>query len=201
MMLNQLLLDDLWGGEKSICCFVFFGQCFWVLDEKYNFSLDAEKDYRAYLNKGHITQEQYELACKEFRGGVLKLAADNFSQYIGDEKRHLLTRDNLAELFCWGGLGDNTQYDRLEAHYLTGIELDLDDVRFVNALASRLPKFYVNFDRKIYMHMDFGRFHEELAYSDWMAKCADFGFLIPDKEKYWVLGGKDYWKFKFFQSF
>ncbi len=47
----QLLADDLWGGEKNICFFVHSGACFWVVDDKFNFSLDAEKDYRAYLDK------------------------------------------------------------------------------------------------------------------------------------------------------
>ena len=55
MNLNKEVLDGLWSGEKSICFFVSGAKCYWVLDYKYNFSLDAEKDYRAYLDKGHIT--------------------------------------------------------------------------------------------------------------------------------------------------
>ncbi len=43
--------------------------------------------------------------------------------------------------------------------------------------------FYVNFDRKIYMHMDCNQAHEELAYSDWLAKCSDFCHLVPDRER------------------
>ena len=58
MNLNKEVLDGLWSGEKSICFFVSGAKCYWVLDYKYNFSLDAEKDYRAYLDKGHITQAQ-----------------------------------------------------------------------------------------------------------------------------------------------
>ena len=36
------MLDGLWSGEKSICFFVSGAKCYWVLDYKYNFSLDAE---------------------------------------------------------------------------------------------------------------------------------------------------------------
>jgi len=28
----QLLVEDLWSGEKSICFFVHSGECFWVVD-------------------------------------------------------------------------------------------------------------------------------------------------------------------------
>ena len=56
---------------------------------------------------------------------------------------------------------------------------------------------YINFDREIYMHMDFGRLHEELSYPDWISQCADFSFLIPDKERYWSVGGNDFWKLKY----
>lgn len=68
MIFNELLSEELWNGEKGVCFLVCKGVCYWVLDYKYNFSLDAEKDYSAYLKRGHITQEQYEQACKEFRG-------------------------------------------------------------------------------------------------------------------------------------
>ncbi|MFO6069960.1 hypothetical protein ACLBT0_33505, partial [Pseudomonas aeruginosa] len=56
------------------------------------------------------------------------------------------------------------------------------------------------FDPKIYRNMYCNRAHEELAYSDWLAKCSDFCHLVPDRERYWVLEGMDYWKYRFLQS-
>lgn len=200
MILRQPLFNELWDGEKSICFFVHLGRCFWVLDSKYNFCLDAEKDYRAYLDKGHITKEQYILACREFRGGVLKLTADNFPQYINGEGRQVLSQESLKDILVWGLDVDGSLHERVESYYLSGVELNVNDFRDANAIASRLPMFYVNFDRKIYMHMDYGRVHEDLAYPDWFARCADFGFLIPDRERYWVLEFKDYWKYRFLQT-
>lgn len=99
--LNKEVLDDLWSGEKSICFFVSGAKCYWVLDYKYNFSLDAEKDYRAYLDKGHITQAQYEEACRVFRGGILKLTADNFSQYLNSVSEGVLTGEDLSKILSW----------------------------------------------------------------------------------------------------
>lgn len=198
MIFNQALLDDLLSGEKSVCLFVFLKRCFWVVDERYNFCLDAEKDYRAYLDKGHITQEQFVLACKEFRGGVLKLTADNFPQYLKFIADRVFSSEALASLI----VGDDSSevvelLEKVEMYYLSGEKLSVSDFKAASALSARLPKFYINFDRKIYMHMDFGRFHEELSYPDWVSQCADFNFLVPDKEKYWLLGGNDYWKLRF----
>lgn len=82
MKLSQAVFDDLWNGERSVCFFVHSGKCYWVIDEKYNFSLDAEKDYRAYLEDGDITLEQYEQSWKIFRGGIIKMTAENFPQYL-----------------------------------------------------------------------------------------------------------------------
>ncbi|QWA30095.1 hypothetical protein [Pseudomonas sp. RC3H12] len=197
MKLSQALFGELWDGEKSICIFVHLGRCFWVVDYKYNFCLDAEKDYRAYLDKGYITKEQYFLACNEFRGGLLKLTSDNFLQYIGGDGREILSQENLKSILMMGLDLEGDLYEKIEQYYLSGAELNVNYFKAANAVASRLPMFYVNFDREIYLHMDNGRAHEDSAYPGWFAKCADFGYLIPDREKYWVLEFKDYWKFRF----
>lgn len=201
MIFNKAIFEDLWSGEKSICFFVHKAKCYWVLDHKYNFSLDAEKDYLGYLNKGHITQGQYAQACKEFRGGLLKLKSENFLQYLSCVGEGVLVREDFEGVFDMDGdCNAGKLLSRIENYYLSGVELNVDEFSFAGRLASRLPMFYVNFDRKIYMHMDFGRSHEDLAYPDWFSKCSDFNFLIPDVERYWVRCG-DYWKFRFVQGF
>lgn len=77
------------------------------MDERYNFSLDAEKDYRAYLENGHISQDQFVLACKEFRWGVLKLTADNFSHYLYSSKDYFFSLEDFEELIV-GGKADKS---------------------------------------------------------------------------------------------
>ncbi|AKK01313.1 hypothetical protein PHLH5_14080 [Pseudomonas sp. Cab53] len=193
MTVSQSVLDDLWRGEKSICFFVHAGKCYWVVDEKYNFSLDAEKDYRAYLDSGEITQEQYEQSCKSFRGGILKMTAENFPQYLGDSSGKILSPSDLNDFIG----ADFEVFEKVEYYFLTGEGLTQDLFKRANMIHSRFPRFYINFDRKIFMHMDDARVHEGLAYPDWIAECFDFSFLIPASERYWVVAGNDYWKLRF----
>ncbi|UVL84686.1 hypothetical protein LOY35_03605 [Pseudomonas sp. B21-028] len=104
MNFDQKLLEDLRDGEKSICFFVNEGVCYWVLDYKYNFSLDAEKNYLGYLDKGYITPEQYAQSCEQFRGGVLKLTSDNFLQYVSGVSDGVLASDDLQRILDVGGV-------------------------------------------------------------------------------------------------
>ncbi|MFR0718319.1 hypothetical protein ACLUS7_25070 [Enterobacterales bacterium BD_CKDN230030183-1A_HGKHYDSX7] len=193
----ESVVDELWNGEKAICFFVHSGVCYWVLDDKFNFSLDAEKDYNAYLSKGYITQEQYDLACVSFRGGILKLTNENFLRYLNADERWVLSRQDLKDMFVCGGGVDRSFHESIENYYISGTRLSENIFRVANAVASRLPMFYVNFDRRIYMHLDLNQAHEDLVYSDWLARCSDFCHLVPDKERYWVLEGADCWKYRF----
>jgi hypothetical protein len=193
MTVSKSVLEDLWGGEKSVCFFVHSRKCYWVVDEKYNFTLDAEKDYRAYLEDGDITQEQYERSCKNFRGGILKMTSENFLQYLDYSREKILSSSDLKNFIG----ADHEVFEKIEHYFLTGEGLTPDLFKRVNVIHSRLPRFYINFDRKIFMHMDDVRAHESLAYPDWAAQCFDFSFLIPARERYWVVAGNDYWKLRF----
>lgn len=193
MTMSQAVFDDLWSGDKSVCFFVHSGKCYWVVDEKYNFSLDAEKDYRAYLEDGCITQEQYEQSCKNFRGGILKMTAENFPQYLNISNGKILSPDDLDSFIG----ADPEVFEKVEFYFLTGEGLTPALYKQANIIHSRFPRFYINFDRKIFMHMDDVRAYESLAYPDWAAECFDFSFLIPASERYWIVAGKDYWKLRF----
>lgn len=196
-MITDSILDDLWSGEKAIALFVHTGRCYWLVDHKYNFTLDAEKSYRTYLQKGHITIDQYESACREFRGGVLRLTKETFGQYLDSSGESRESSEALGAL-----LERATPFDMgflisaVERYYLTGDPVGDDLFRAANLAACMLPSFYVNFDRKIFMHLDVGRSHEDFAYADWYAKSGDFLFLIPDAERYWLSHG-DVWKLRF----
>ncbi|MFT0869243.1 hypothetical protein [Pseudomonas sp. CAM1A] len=198
MMFSPELLEGLWNGEKSICLFILEGRFYWVLDYKYNFTLDAEKDYAAYLRRGDITKEQYVQACREFRGGTLRLTADNFLQYVSWLEDGVLLSEDFDRIFDVEGCDVRALFKKIEDYYVSGEGLDSEAYYFAGQVAARLPMFYVNFDRKIYLHMDAGRSHEDLVYPDWRAECLDFSFLIPDAERYWVKFG-DFWKFRFVQ--
>ncbi|AXO87795.1 hypothetical protein DZC75_07135 [Pseudomonas parafulva] len=64
-------------------------------------------------------------------------------------------------------------------------------------LRMKLPSFYVNFDRGIYRHTDYGRVHEDLALpkDKWNASFGvDFALLVPDDLQYWIVDGMNFWK-------
>lgn len=193
----EQLINELWSGEMSVGVFVHSGTFYWMIDHAYNFTLDAERDYRAYLKKGDITAEQYDSACKAFRQGFLTLTKENFRDYLLAAGESLVSRGVLEKLLYTAAhteIGDLVM--AAERHFVTGEPLGNDTFRIANEAASTLPLFYVNFDRKIFMHMDVDRSHEDLAHTDWFAKFGDFSFLIPDSERYWTSKG-DAWKLRF----
>lgn len=193
MNIHQDVFDDLWDGEKSIGFFVQSAQCYWVVDEKCNFTLDVDKSLRASLSNGGITQEQYERSCLKFRNGILKMTDENFPSYLHGPSVKILLSSELQ-----GFIGAEPDvFERIENYYLTGEGLDSELFKNANVIRSRLPLFYVNFDRKIFMHMDDGRFHEEYVHPGWIAESGDFSYLIPSREKYWVDACKDFWKVRF----
>ncbi|MDO1945352.1 hypothetical protein Q2389_26810, partial [Escherichia coli] len=61
-------------------------------------------------------------------------------------------------------------HGRIEGYYISRVELSASYFHDANTVDSRLPMFYMNFERKNYMHMDCNRAHEEFAYSDWLAR-------------------------------
>ncbi|MCI9873706.1 MULTISPECIES: hypothetical protein [Pseudomonas] len=193
MTIDQEVFDDLWDGKKSIGFFVQSAQCYWVVDEKRNFTLDVDKSLRASLSNGTMTQEQYERSCLKFRNGILKMTAENFPSYLQGPSVKILLSSELQ-----GFIGaESDVFERIENYYLTGEGLDSELFKNANVIRSRLPLFYVNFDRKIFMHVDDGRFHEEYVHPGWIAESSDFSYLIPSREKYWVDAGKDFWKVRF----
>lgn len=59
----------------------------------------------------------------------------------------------------------------------------------------RLPKFYINFDKKICRHTDWDRGNEKFVPEGWNAQAhSDFGLLIPDDLRYWLIDGMSFWK-------
>ena len=198
MIFNQDLDTDLWNGERSICMFVHRSKTYWVIDYKYNLIIDAEASYKAYLDKGYITNNQYLEACKKFRNGILKLSDENFLQYLNLES---VVLTNVEELQNYLLLGFSTNeidrlYHKLEKSLIDGSKLCSDDFKRANQLICKLPLFYINFDKKSYMHMDWDRCHETLVPNDWYAKASDFGNFVLDKDAYWKTNSYNFWRFR-----
>jgi len=194
VILNDETADRLWSGELCIGFIVHMGKIRWLIDVKDNFSLNAEIDYRAYLEKKIISESQYEAACRAFRGGILNLTSDNFLEYLGPRIGHVYSKPDLMGFMFRGTHDPVSILDKVESSLVTGGGLADSESRRAQIMASRLPLFYINFDRKMYMYLEKNRFHEKSAGVEWFAQYGDFLALIPDSERYWIFGGRDYWK-------
>lgn len=199
---EEKLKNQLWQGTHSIALFVYMRNHYYVIDYKENFNLDIKKDIDLEYDNGEISKEEYfdELNSSAYRGGILELKANTFEQYLSlesvkqvntDELRYFLFQTHDYEL-------QNLLYEKVEAHLAYGDELireeTLDEFLFINQMSMKLPLFYINFDRKIYMHMNWDRSHESYSYKNWFSKADDFRYLVPDHESYWKRDGKDFWK-------
>ena len=190
--------EELWNGERSICMSIHRNKTYWLIDYKYNFTIDAEADYKAYLDKGHITKEQYLEACKNFRNGILKLSDENFLQYLKLDSVILTNSEELKDYLLLGFSSDEIDMlcSKVESFLVEGSKLCPEDFKRANQLVSKLPLFYINFDKKSYIHMDWDRCHETLAPNGWHAEASDFGDSILESDAYWQSNSYNFWRFR-----
>ncbi|MGY1919822.1 hypothetical protein HX780_14675 [Pseudomonas tolaasii] len=192
----DLLERELFEGHKSIALFVLKGQHYYIVDDKSNFCIDVRPDYASYVEAGRLKQEDYEKALGLFRGGISVLSAGNFHQYVDSTEAELISYAMMQDFFSKGLTFERVKsfYKDVERFLSCGGEMDSQKWNF---LRMKLPSFYINFDRRIYRHTDYGRLHEELALprTQWNACCSsDFGLLIPDDDQYWIVDRMNFWK-------
>ncbi|WP_288739997.1 hypothetical protein [uncultured Rheinheimera sp.] len=182
------IIEELWSGDKAIGYFIHESKHYWIIDYKYNFCLDGEVEFNAYLKKGRITVEQYNAACASFRGGFLKLKKDNFLDYIYSGVVKLSSSVELSFIFR-SGVSDDF-FEVVSGDFLLNNVCNKQLVSMYEDLLPRLPMFYINFDMKQYFHSEFDRSHEDSCYMDWDCRFNHFLDLIPDQDAYWRMKPK-----------
>ena len=189
--------------RKSISTFVNNRKLYFILDFRQNSILNMKLNLDYDLEQRDITLEEYQSRLNDpyYRGGILQLTKDNFEQYLESDGVIVLEQDKLKELLFHGFSDDEA------ARLYTVVENKLsyndpistsqlqNDLFKIHQILSRLPLFYVNFDTKVYLHMDWNFIHADFVYEGWFAKEMDFGYLIPDEFCYWKIDGRNYWKF------
>ena len=189
--------------RKSISTFVNNRKLYFILASRLNSILNMKLSLDYGLKAGLVTLEEYQSRLNDpyYRGGILQLTKDNFEQYLESDGVIVLEQDKLKELLFHGFSDDEA------ARLYTVVENKLsyndpistsqlqNDLFKIHQILSRLPLFYVNFDTKVYLHMDWGLNHADFVYEGWFAKEMDFGYLIPDEFCYWKIDGRNYWKF------
>lgn len=190
----QSLMNSIFNGEKDIAIFVLNGNHYYVIDSKDNYCIDARVEYQSYIDAGWMKAEQYEQAISFFRHGIPALSKENFGEYLKRNNVLVFSVDWMRQFFISG-----SDRDRLVSFY-NYVEIYLSSLvepvsQEWDGWRMRLPKFYINFDKKIYRHTDWGRLHETSVPSGWDAQAnSNFGFLVPDKYQYWLITGMNFWK-------
>ena len=200
-LLSAQKLDEIFENTICIAVFIYNKRLYFILDDRENFELDLKITFDMYLQRNLISKEDYYGAYRKNRNGIWQLKKDNFEQYLETEGLIHLSKAELEELLFYGF--EQAEIERLYnlvennlAHnQCTPNFGESSEFEKINQIASRLPLFYINFDTKVYLHMDWDRSHEDYVYEGWFAKALDFGYLIPDSECYWKINGRDFWKF------
>ena len=199
------LSKELVTRDKKIGFIVFKGTYTWIIDWSDYFTLDQQKNidalcskeecWRRYLPAGMTLQQWNKKLQSEFRGGIPSLTAELFPRYRDGETAKVVTTDMLRDEFFSEDTGQYTvMSSEIEAELSFNTPMTEELVLLRMRLFSRLPKFYINYDRKIYMHMVRDRFYENAILDGWWGAEGDFEHMIPTSHRYWVRNtNEDYW--------
>ncbi|MFG5382760.1 hypothetical protein [Yoonia sp. R2-816] len=138
---------------------------------------------------------EYQKAQKEFRGGIVTLTEDSFPTYRDGDLAKVVTTDMLRDEFFnedSGQYADLSGAVEAELSFNTPMSEDLIQLRM--RLFSKLPKFYINYDRKIFMHMVHGRLYDKVVLDGWWGAEFDFEHMMPTSHRYWTRDAReDFW--------
>ncbi len=196
---NKLITRD-----KKIGFIVFNGTYIWIIDWSDYFTLDQQKnidalcskeEYREMLPAGMTLQQWNNKLQSEFRGGIPSLTAEFFPRYRDGETAKVVTTDMLRDEFFSEDTGQYAAMSsEVEAELSFNTPMTEELVLLRMRLFSRLPKFYINYDRKIFMHMVRDRFYETTILDGWWGSEGDFEHMIPTSHRYWIRNiTEDYW--------
>ncbi len=183
--------------EDCIGFFVFQGKYHWVVAWEAFFNLDQKKNFDAARNAKFkpMSKEEHSDAMRDFRGGIPTLTEDLFPNYRDSELAKVVTTEMLREEFF---IEDKGQYSQLSTSIEQSLSFDAaaneDLIQLRMRLSSKLPKFYINYDRKIFMHMVRGRFYDKVVLDGWWGAECDFEHMIPTSYRYWMRDPhEDFW--------
>lgn len=198
------LREKILHREQCIGFVVYKGEEVWLLDWPDYFTLDQQKNidamcseerYRRFMPAGLTASQWNEKLRREFRNGIPTLTADLFPHYRDGETAKVVTTDMLRREFFFEDTGQYSDLSReMEAELSFNTPMREELVQLRARLFSKLPKFYVNYDRKIFMHMIQGRSYEAVVLDGWWGAECDFEHMIPTSHRYWVRSTEeDFW--------
>lgn len=183
-------------GNYFISFFVYKGNFYWIIDWSEHFNMNHLKIVESicerrknspYRPKNLTIDEWRQKMIREFREGIHTLTTDLFPAYRDGEDAHVISTETLRDYF-WST--DIEIYKKLSTEMENFLSLgtppNLDLYDEMDVLNSRLPKFYINYDRRIFIHKNYEREHERFALDGWLAEYGDFFHMIPTSHRYWT---------------
>ena len=198
------LQEKILTRAESIAFFVFNGEYFWIIDWPEHFNLDHMKNIEAlcsddelmrYLPIGQSKAQYRDQVIRRYRDGIPCLTREMFPKYRDSESAKVVTTELLRDEFFQRGSGELSSLSRaMECELSFGVKMDDKLFQLRENLSAKLPKFYINYDRKIFMHMVGGRSYEAVVFDDWWGAQVDFEHMIPTSYRYWVRSmNEDFW--------
>lgn len=209
--INSGLRERILSGEERVGLFVFGGKYLWIIDWSEHFNLNHMKNIDAlcqdenlmrYLPAGKSVETYRMEVIQRYRGSLPTLTADLFPRYRDSESAKVATTDMLRREFFHEDTGLYAELSKqMEAELSFNAPMEEELVQLRMRLFSKLPKFYINYDRKIFMHMVHGRSYESAALDGWWAAEGDFEHMIPTSQRYWVRdASEDFWAVSSFKN-
>ena len=183
------------NGELDIAIFVVNSKHYFIFDDKENYIIDIRTIYKDYLEKEMISYNQYIQALKLYRGGASLLTQNNVFDYF--DSLDISPRDKkwMVNYFIEGYDLNKLKniYYFIESSLMSSNEIiTLEDW---NKLEGRLPRFYINLDRNIFMHTNWDREFENNLPQGWRGEASSrFWSLVPDEQSYWHIENMNFWK-------
>ncbi|WP_413208484.1 hypothetical protein [Rhodospirillum sp. A1_3_36] len=148
-----------------------------------------------YLPVGQSVETYRAEVIRRYRNGLSTLTADLFPRYRDGDSAKIVTTEILRDEFF---MEDSGQYSELSAPMEQSLSFDVCASEGLIQLRMRLfskpPKFYINYDRKIFMHMVRGRSYESVVVDGWWGAECDFEHMVPTSHRYWVRSmDEDFW--------
>ena len=198
--------------EECIGFFVHSGNYYWIVDWEAHFNLDQAKNiealcekpqYLQFLPKGLSVDQWRQQQLDGFRQGIPRLTYELFAQYRDGQSAKVVNTDLLHKEFFHDDHGEFGHISKLIEQYLSfGTPMPEEMITLRAKLFSKLPKFYVNYDRKIFMHMVRGRSYDAVVLDGWWGAECDFEHMIPNSHRYWIRNTQeDFWAVTNFSDF
>ena len=189
------LANRVFNGELEIAVFVVDSKHYFIFDDKENYIIDIKPFYDDYLERHMISLEQYHNALTMCRGGASLLTSENVFNYFDSLEVSPKNKNWMNKFFIEGYDIEQLRniYHFIENCLMSSNEIiTLDDWAILEA---RLPRFYINLDRNIFMHTNWERNFESALPKGWRGEASSrFWSLIPDHQSYWHVEKMNFWK-------